>query len=221
MDVLTLIAGLVLVVGALALILYPLWRHTRPDAVFRTDQTQQMLENFEARYQAALAAVKDLILDYEMGKVSKEDYQPLLSKAKLEAAQLRQQIDRLSRQTTAEIEPTLETEIEALVAELKSNRSADGNEALLQAIDAEIELLKQTKRAKSACPNCGKRAQDDDAFCSGCGQPLADLGGELEPDEHSCPQCGGEVQPDDAYCAQCGAALAAAIKRQEREEATL
>jgi DNA-directed RNA polymerase subunit RPC12/RpoP len=209
MEPVTLIISLALVVGALALIFYPLWQQTRPEAIFRVNPAGQTLEEYEARYQATLASIKDLMFDYEMGKVSADDYETLLHRSKLEAAQIRRQIDRLGQgDDTLVANPALDAEIEALVSQLRG-QPANGNGALLQEIDAEIESLKQlavdAETDGPACPNCGKGYQAGDAFCTGCGQALpeptaANLG-------ERCPECGSPVEADDAFCAKCGFAL--------------
>jgi DNA-directed RNA polymerase subunit RPC12/RpoP len=208
MEPVTLIISLTLVVGSLALILYPLWQQTRPEAIFRVNRTGQTLEEYEARYQATLASIKDLMFDYEMGKVSAEDYDTLLHRSKLEAAQIRRQIDRLSQGDESLVNPALDIEIEALVSQLKE-QSSNGNGALLEEINAEIGSLKQlTVEAETdgpACPNCGKGYQPGDAFCTGCGQALPEL---TAPDlGERCPECDSPIEADDAFCAKCGFAL--------------
>ncbi|HEX9924132.1 MAG TPA: zinc ribbon domain-containing protein [Anaerolineae bacterium] len=214
MDALTLITIAVLIGGALALIFYPLWQQTRPEAVFRVDGSGQTLEEYEARYQALLEAIRDLMFDHEMGKVATEDYETLLNRTKLEAANVRRHIDQLNRSAPESIEAGLEAEIEALIAQ--TGRAAlNGNEALLREVEAEIELLKQVKpgpqmdvatpvRADGlTCPHCAQPVQSGDAFCARCGQSLAGL----EAKENVCPECGYEHQPDDAFCARCGTTL--------------
>jgi len=208
MDILTLIISLALGVIVLVVILYPLWQQTRPEAIFRIDRSGQTLEEYQARYQAVLAAIKDLMFDYEMGKVTTEDYEPLLARSKLEAAEIRRHIDRLSQENVAEIDPVLETEIETLIAQLKSSHS-NGNESLLREIEAEIETLKNISFTDAAnhlnCLNCGQPYEITDAFCSGCGQPLPEYSGQAAED--LCSECGQPVEPDDAFCAKCGTPL--------------
>jgi hypothetical protein len=213
MDILTLTMSLVLVAAALGLILYPLWQQSRPQALFQPDSSGQTLEEYQARYQAALAAIKDLMFDYEMGKVSLEDHERLLAKAKLEAAEIRRQIDRFSHSTSAHIEASLDVEIEKLIAQLRFNKFS-GNETLLPEVDAEIELLKMIRLDPAGvddcvCPRCGKVCLPGDAFCAACGQSLAELmpSSPTEVDMAICPACGFAYQPGDAFCAKCGFAL--------------
>jgi len=208
MEPVTLIISLALVLGAMALIFYPLWQQTRPEAIFRVNPAGQTLEEYEARYQATLASIKDLMFDYEMGKVSADDYETLLHRSKLEAAEIRRQIDRLSQGAESITNPALDAEIEALVSQLRGQQP-NGNVTLQQEIESEIKSLKQLVVQPDtdgpACPNCGKDYQAGDAFCTGCGQALpaltaADLG-------ERCPECGSPVEADDAFCAKCGFAL--------------
>jgi len=218
MDVGLTVSIVLLISGALLLILYPLWQQTRTDTKLSVTPIGQTLEEYQARYQALLAAIKDLMFDHEMGKVSTEDYQALLNKTKLEAAQVRQQIDRLSQSSEAApaVDTSLDTEIETLVASARQE-SAVQNESLLQEVDAEIETLKNLRSdgAGHTCPACGNSLHPDDAFCSRCGQPV-------EPNaEPTCPQCGFAFEPDDTFCARCGAALDTAPQPQNYQDAKI
>jgi predicted nucleic acid-binding Zn ribbon protein len=173
------------------------------------DRPGQTLAEYQARYQAILAAIKDLMFDYEMGKVSAEDYEKLLHKTKLEAAGIRQQMDQLSDGIQPDIDTTLAAEIETLVSQLRQSRF-NGSEALLAEVDAEIELLKQIELGPQtlACPNCGQAFRAGDVFCAGCGQSLEAVTPEIKAaEERSCPGCGYAFQADDLFCAHCGTAL--------------
>ena len=213
MDALALVLSVALVGGALALILYPLWQQTRPEAIFRASRYGQTLEEYQARYQAVLAAIRDLMFDYEMGKVVAEDYEPLLTRLKLEAAGYRQQIDRLQRSQAEVIGPALDAEIEAMIDRVRQ-QGVNGNQALLREVEAELELLKSVEFDDEAaetdvCPHCGRAVAPDDVFCSRCGQSLAELPGSTpdEEVENACPRCGNTFLPGDAFCVKCGAVL--------------
>lgn len=214
MDTLSLIASVALIGGTLALIFYPLWQQTRPEAVFRLDGSGQTLEEVEARYQALLAAIQDLMFDYEMGKVSAGDYETLLNRTKLEAASVRRHIDQLNGPVAESVDAGLEAQIETLIAQMNTV-GLNGNESLLREVEAEIELLKQVKPGPQTavaapiradgltCPHCAQPVRPGDAFCAHCGQSLAGL----EINEAVCSECGYEYQADDAFCARCGTAL--------------
>jgi hypothetical protein len=208
MEPLTLILSLALGAAALALIIYPLWQQTRPEAIFQVDRSGQTFEEYQARYQAVLAAIKDLMFDYEMGKVTTEDYELLLQRSKLEAAEIRHHLDRLSQNTSVETDPALDAEIERLVSQFKRGH-ANGHKTLRREIEAEIESLKtisfDQELAGSTCPHCGKTYQAGDAFCTGCGQALPDP--EAEASKTTCPECGHPFEAGDAFCAKCGTPL--------------
>ncbi len=216
METLPLILSFVLVTIALLIILYPIWQQTRPESILSVDRSGQTLEEYQARYQATLAAIKDLMFDYEMGKVAEEDHQSLLYKAKLEAAEIRKKIDLLTQDADDETDSLLDTKIEALLAELRSSEQQE-QATLLEEVDAEIESLKQTRMLEevddeiealkqvqisgSTCPNCNKINQPNDVFCSGCGQSLQ------KTQKNGCPECGFAYQPGDAFCSNCGQTL--------------
>lgn len=223
MDALTLTLSLALAACAFGLILYPLWQQTRSETVLQYDQSGQTLEEYQARYQAALDAIKDLMFDREMGKISAEDYEKLLTRSKLEAAEIRHQIDRLNHSTAADKEATLDVEVERLVAQLRTG-PLNGSEVLLDEVDAEIEALKNIQIGsagvdEATCPHCGQAFLLGDAFCTGCGQPLPEVT-VVEPDilEEVCPTCGYAYRPDDVFCARCGQALNEGPGLQPRQE---
>lgn len=221
MDVFTLLASIALIAGAFGLILYPLWQQTQVETPLQPYRSGQTMEEYQARYQAALAAIKDLMFDYEMGKVSAEDYDRLLAKSKFEAAEIRHQIDRLSHSTAITSAAALDVEIEGLVSQLRQNQFGNGN-GLLHEVDAEIELLKNIQLDpaevdEATCPHCGHAFLPGDAFCGGCGQPLPEL---VAPQTLACPACGYVYQSGDAFCARCGVALPEKRRLQPVEEVT-
>jgi hypothetical protein len=222
MDALTLTISLALTAGVFGLILYPLWQQTRPEAL-QTGRSGQTLEEYQARYQATLDAIKDLMFDHEMGKTSADDYDKLLAKTKLEAAGIRHQIDRLSRSVATDVEAALDVEIERLVAQLRHSQPAE-SAALLAEVEAEIDLLKNIRLEsaemdEATCPHCGQPFLPGDAFCSGCGQPLPDLTAAESPAKVDiCSACGYAYQAGDAFCARCGLALTAELKVSPRED---
>ncbi len=204
MDALTLVTILIFAGGALLLILYPLWQSSQGRAVGPDAQAGQTLEEYQIRYEATLAAIKDLMFDHEMGKVSSEDYETLLPKTKIEAAQIRRKIDQL-QQGYVESDPILEANLEALVAQLKNSDLS--HNSLLADVQADIDRLKQTGGDSQLCPQCDHLVDISDAFCAGCGHPMTDdVPPTADESAASCAKCGMALQPGDAFCAQCGTA---------------
>ncbi|NJN95264.1 MAG: hypothetical protein HC875_14735 [Anaerolineales bacterium] len=222
MDAFTLLTTIVLVAGAFGLILYPLWQQSHAEIPLQPSRIGQTMEEYQARYQATLAAIKDLMFDYEMGKIAPDDYDRLLAKSKLEAAEIRQQIDRLSHSTAITSAATLDVEIERLVSQLRQNQLGNGHHTLLREVDAEIEFLKNiqldpAKIDEAACLHCGHAFLPGDAFCGGCGQPLPEP---IAQPALACSACGYIYQAGDAFCARCGAALPDERPLQPVEEVT-
>lgn len=218
MEFLTLLIIAVLGVCALALILFPLWQQSRPNSIPAASAAAgQTLEEIEARYNAELAAIKDLMFDHEMGKVAPDDYELILTRAKMEAAQLRRQLDRLAENPDLAIDPALDVKIEALINQTRTAPSqVNGNKAMLKEIDGTIKRLRSGRNGKTTtCPECNAPFQADDAFCSGCGTPLANI--KENSDAPACPHCRSAVQPDDAFCTECGTALDPMVTLQYNE----
>ena len=203
MDTTAIIVILALIAGALVLVLYPLWQHTRTQNHL-PQPAGQTLEEYQVRYQASLAAIKDLMFDYEMGKMTESDYQILLAKVKVEAAQIRKQLDALNNGNVI-TDPATEAKIEAMVAQMRDDGlNVNGNQTISAEIEADIERLKNIGAAgMPACPVCGRAYEVGDAFCAGCGHALDDVPPVV--DEDTCPRCGYVFSPDDAFCAKCGA----------------
>jgi hypothetical protein len=205
MPILTLIAAIGLVGGALVLVLQPLWRQSRPGPA--TGSAGYTYDELEARYNAILASIKDLMFDYEMGKLSHEDYEAILVESKTEAARIRKQMDRLADHST--LDPAIDAEIEALVLAARKN-SKNGNRKMLGQVDQNIAQLKNGNGHTTACPHCYGRVMIGDSFCPCCGHSVN--GGQAATADHhrsnQCSECSAPIQPNDAFCASCGAALA-------------
>ncbi len=193
MDPLTLILITALVIVTIFLIVHPLWQRTQSNSVTEVDPLNQELANAEVRYQVALASVKELIFDHEMGKIDEADYQPLLAKAKLDAAKIRQRIDSLQQEIP--LDATIDAEIEQQVAEVR-HTPLEPDGLLLAEIDAEINQLQTEIKAEVKRMTQQKNTQA------------------ISDHKSRCPECGYTTQPDDQFCAQCGTSLITPIRSE-------
>lgn len=163
MDPVLLVVSVMLVAAVLLLILYPFVLRT--PAIPAADDEITTLAEYEVRYQAALAVVKDLMLDHEMGKVSTADYETLLHQAKMNAARIRRQMDRLDEPVDATIGETIETLITQTRATLP--------DAMLDDINAELAHLTTPRLPDTVyCPSCSQAIKASDAFCMWCGKSV-------------------------------------------------
>lgn len=53
--------------------------------------------------------------------------------------------------------------------------------------------------AADACAQCGRALSGDEAFCPGCGAPVAAAAGAAR-----CAHCGRELDGDETFCPRCG-----------------
>lgn len=166
--------ALVLAVGALWLVLNPLFRpeSIAPDVYEPPDPT-------ETRKGAAVAALKEIEFDRATGKLSDGDYSELHARYSVEAIEAMRAEDAVSSAAL----PGSDEAIEAMVAAdvLTLEAGADG------ACQA------------PSCPDCGPRPESDAVFCSECGKLLPHpaqcgrCGAPLEPAGRFCGRCGTAV----------------------------
>jgi hypothetical protein len=172
MDIFTFAVTLLLIIGALLLVMFPLWQHTISGTRQPANSLTTTLDEFHLRYEVTLASIKELMFDYESGKISDEDYQYLLSQAKLEAAKIRQKIDHLTTGVEAANKFALDAKAELFINQAKrEKKNRDG--VLLGEIETEIEQIKKMRvPGGSFCSKCGEACQPEDGFCMACGHRL-------------------------------------------------
>ena len=88
------VIALSLAVLAAIFIGYPLYQSRNRQVAF---DLNHKLEDFEARKTEIYAAIKDIDFDYQMGKLSDEDYQEMRQKYKAEAVELLKRTDAMRR----------------------------------------------------------------------------------------------------------------------------
>jgi zinc ribbon protein len=145
MDILL---GLLLLAAVLAVLAYPLYQ-ARSGAVASAGGA---LNDLLAQRDGLYATLRDLDLDYELGKLDLGDYSARREKYIARASGVLQQLD-LVRGTNGE-ESSLSDEIEREVAALR--RPPAGRD----------------DRSTLACPNCGRVYNEGDRFCGRCGHAL-------------------------------------------------
>lgn len=171
-----------IVVAVLAFMAYPLFSQRIEEPGAAADA----LDSLVAQRDSAYDAIRDLDFDYQMGKLSQQDYELLRDKYKVRAAQLLQQIDELAGKGGAE------TRIEEEVARLRTRREKRPSPppaVLADPIEQEVARLRARRRAGGA-----------DVI----EQEVARLRATRSTSSRMCSQCGTLVHAGDQFCAECG-----------------
>ena len=135
--------GIVAGIAAMAFAAWPLWR-SRNHPGSRVMSLR--LGELETQRELAFRELVDLDDDRSLGKISEEDYAPLLAESRQRAAVLLREIDH--------VRPLAETEMSLFNAEVAS---LEGAESL---------------HGPSVCPNCDSSTEPSANFCSNCGVRL-------------------------------------------------
>lgn len=126
-------------------VIYPIVRSRMSGGLLQKGSTNHRASELEERKEAIYSAIKDIDFDYQMGKLSEEDYKELRQQYKDEAVHLLKKIDRIQRR------------------DVKS-----------KGIFAQGQKQKATgSKNLKFCWICGTAITKTDQFCSNCGNKLA------------------------------------------------
>jgi hypothetical protein len=169
--VIALLLGTLLTLGALALVLYPLF--VEPDAPTGPAPRSNHVERTAG--QRALDALREVEFDRATGKLSTEDYEELKAAYTSEAVQAM----RAEEAMAADVSLTSGVSDDEIEAEIR--RYAGGTAAVPCATcgprpEAGASWCSECGSCLAgACPHCGAAIPESGArFCSNCGETLAD-----------------------------------------------
>ena len=189
----TFVAAIV-VLTAIGIVSWPLLRGEG------TKRGPALLQDFEVselltQKDATLFAINELESDYEIGSLSKGDYQELRTKYEEKAVALIKTVDELRSESGLGEKSHIDEEIEARVSSLRANRSTTESD-----IEARVSKLRHANKGMPnsiSCPACGAQIEFGARFCSRCGITLS----------MKCPGCSAQVSAEDRFCSRCGKVL--------------
>jgi hypothetical protein len=158
---------LVLAIGVAVFIALPLFRKRVEETQFcegsgtAEGPLEERLKRLGIKKESLLNAIKEIEFDYTLGKLSKEDYDELQKRYKIQAALVLKEIDSIMGEIDT---PNLEEEVEREIRLIRESMSVGED-------DIEKEILR-ARRSKSICPDCGNEHKAGDRFCSVCGRRL-------------------------------------------------
>ncbi|GIW47081.1 MAG: hypothetical protein KatS3mg078_0958 [Deltaproteobacteria bacterium] len=104
------------------------------------------------------SALKEIELDYELGKLSKEDYDTLLNEYKIRAARVLKEIEETAQGWEKDKE--------------RNRVNEGGGQGGVDEIEEEILRVRRSRFSDLKCPDCGKQVRTGDVFCPFCGNRL-------------------------------------------------
>ncbi len=134
----------------------------RPFQQVRGKKSAMLMKRVDPNEQrlAALTALRDLDFDFQVGKVSEDDYTSLRARLVAEAARY--------------LQDDKNDEIEALIQARKASKAKTPACAHCgEALEAGNHFCPHCgAAAETSCPSCGKNIKAGDLFCSSCGAQL-------------------------------------------------
>ncbi|MCI0454957.1 MAG: zinc ribbon domain-containing protein [Candidatus Dadabacteria bacterium] len=158
---------LVIAIAAAIFIALPFFKKGFEKVSEETDNSnpvEHRLNRLNSEKESLYNAIKELDFDYNMGKLSKEDYGELDKKYKAQAIALLSEIDDIQSKTH---KLNLEQEIEKEIKAIRGSGSA-----YEEPIEREILEARESKINRAlalTCSKCGSEYKTIDKFCSNCG----------------------------------------------------
>lgn len=185
--------ALVLSLAALAYVVWPLLKPGPAPIMVENDRLTELL----GRKDAVLKAIKDLEFDYQVGKLSEEDYQLYDQRLRRQAVALLQQIEQVAPMSSnldaaleAEIaqhrrvqEPTAPIPSKPVPAMVATSTAVPAPapvaaQASVMAVASGVSAANGNTNPSSSsavrfCTNCGNKLETNHRFCASCGTPVA------------------------------------------------
>jgi hypothetical protein len=185
MDVVVALIGLALVVVVAAYIAQPLVVKARVGAsVIGESPHDKLLAERDTLY----AAIRDLDLDFQTGKLLETDYRSMRETYTVRGVEILKQLDAMG--VSSGQWSVVSDQADQIEAAVRARRRGKARGAQLRATEDEIEAaIRARRQAASRKPQSNIR------------NPKSKVRNQ------ACPSCGHPFDPTDRFCAKCGAAL--------------
>lgn len=207
MEWIVLIVALVISLGALAYVMWPLLRQGHTQVLVEDDRLADLL----GRKDSVMSAIKDLEFDYHVGKMDEEDYRRYDARLRRQAIGLMQQIEQIAPES-AHLDAGLEAEI-AHRRKVRESAPVSGV-ALSDSLEQEISARRKVQvKPAAAAPVAGVVAPGNGRSSVAATESKAESKAESKPEpqveagatRRFCTNCGHTLEPQHKFCANCGA----------------
>lgn len=203
----TLVACGLLALGVLAFMISPMLEgSSRRPWVARSTRSRR--DDLLKKKDFIYSSIRELNIDYSMGKLAAEDHEALRQEYMKEASDVLDELDR-----TAATDLTVEDQIEEAVREIRRRRDPatdvaatvddvavdDKASEAVRPDDAPVEDAQPDPSARvQECRICRTVNEQSARFCIECGASLKSI---------TCAGCGADNPASARFCAQCGGKL--------------
>lgn len=165
----TVTIALLISVAALTYVIWPFLTSKVAPYHVENDELTELI----TRKDGIMAAIKDLEFDYQVGKMSEEDYQRFDARLRRQAIAYMQQIEKLSPEI-AGLDASIEAEIN------RYRRTVNGHNKTAQTAPKTAaapvpDTVSHLGAATRYCTTCGEAVSSNHKFCANCGEPVASV----------------------------------------------
>ncbi len=201
----TLFACGLLALGVLAYMISPMLERSdrRPWSARSAWAALARRDDLQKKKDFIYSSIRELNIDYSMGKLAAEDHEALRQEYMNEASDVLDELDR-----TAGSDLPVEEQIEEAVLEIRRRREPGAAVVEAPVEVTKIDVERATQPAQPAqpvqpvsgqsCGGCGTVNEESAKFCIECGASLTRI---------TCEGCGTENPATAKFCAQCGTKL--------------
>ena len=207
----TLLACGLLALGVLAYMISPMLERSdrRPWSARSAWAALARRDDLQKKKDFIYSSIRELNIDYSMGKLAAEDHEALRQEYMNEASDVLDELDR-----TAGSDLPVEEQIEEAVLEIRRRREPGAAVVEAPVEVTKIDVERPTQPAQPAqpaqpvqpvqpvsgqsCGGCGTVNEESAKFCIECGASLTRI---------TCEGCGTENPATAKFCAQCGTKL--------------
>ena len=169
MELGAIFVGFAILVIAVPYVIYPLLNGRKKQPLRTISQTKDE----EGSHKGALVAIRDLDFDFQIGKVTQEDYETLRAQLVVEAAEY--------LQTKKQVDEKIEEMIRARLQAAKPSQKCEKCGGEIRPQDrycpicgtvAKNQTASNESTLQNTCLSCGQSVKASDMFCTGCGTRL-------------------------------------------------
>jgi hypothetical protein len=164
----TVTIALLISVAALAYVIWPFITNKVPPYHVENDELIELI----TRKDGLMAAIKDLEFDFQVGKISEEDYQRFDARLRRQAIAYMQQIEKISPEI-AGMDASIEAEINRYRRTVNGHATPTPATPTPTVTPPALDTVGTSGEKARYCTTCGEVLSPSHKFCANCGESVA------------------------------------------------